>query len=122
LSDAGKLRRTRADAIGAPGLSIGEIAGVTLGWSSRADAAGCPSGYDPFQQVQLHIAWRDAATADKIGGMLSLQMNDAAVRLLGLHEGLPSACLPGGIAPGLEDMLERGIVRRGQVVSIQAWD
>jgi hypothetical protein len=56
--------------------------------------------------------------AYKIGGMLALTMNDAAVRLLGLYDGLLlasfPASLPGGIGPELEGILGRGIVRRGQ--------
>jgi hypothetical protein len=49
--------------------------------------------------------------------MLALTMNDAAVRLLGLYDGLLPASLPAGIGPGLEGILGRGIVRRGQVVT-----
>lgn len=49
--------------------------------------------------------------------MLALTMNDPAVRLLGLHDGLLPASLPAGIGPGLEGILRRGIVRRGQVVT-----
>jgi hypothetical protein len=66
---------------------------------------------------RLNFAWRSAVTADKIGGMLALTMNDAAVRLLGLHDGLFPAWVPEGIGPGLEGILGRGIVRRGQVVT-----
>jgi hypothetical protein len=56
-------------------------------------------------------------TADKIGDKLALTMNDAAVRLLALHDGLLPARVPEGIRPGLEGILGRGIVRRGQVVT-----
>ena len=50
-------------------------------------------------------------------GMLALTMNDAAARLLGLHDGLLPASLPACIGPGLEDILGGGIVQRGEVVT-----
>jgi hypothetical protein len=49
-------------------------------------------------------------------GMLSLHMNDAAVRTLGVLAGLDAATPPGGLAPGLRDQLARGISRRGDVL------
>lgn len=49
--------------------------------------------------------------------MLSLEMNDAAVRLLGVLGGLTAAIPPGGLAPGLRDQLAPGISRRGEVLT-----
>jgi hypothetical protein len=49
--------------------------------------------------------------------MLSLSMNDAAVRAVGVLAGLAAAELPGGLAPGLRDRAARGIVRRGEVLT-----
>jgi hypothetical protein len=68
-------------------------------------------------EARLNLAWRSSVAADKMGGMLTLTMNDAAVRLLGLYDGLLPASLPVDIGPGLEGILGRGIVRRGQVVT-----
>lgn len=52
-----------------------------------------------------------------MGSMLTIQLNDDAVQLLGL---LLDGTLPlipsGGLVPGLEDIIARGIVRRGQVL------
>jgi hypothetical protein len=48
--------------------------------------------------------------------MLSIQLNDDSVRLLSLMEGTLSALPPGGLTAGLEDIIRRGIVRRGQVL------
>lgn len=53
----------------------------------------------------------------KDGGMLSIQMNDAAARLLGAHDGLLPVPPPGGLAIGLEEVLSRGIVRRERVLT-----
>jgi len=49
--------------------------------------------------------------------MLSIQMNDAAARLLGVHDGLLPVPPPGGLAAGLEEVLTRGIVRRERVLT-----
>jgi hypothetical protein len=51
------------------------------------------------------------------GGMLSIQVTDAAARLLGVHGGLLPALPPGGLAAGLEGILKRGIVRRERVLT-----
>jgi hypothetical protein len=51
------------------------------------------------------------------GGMLPIQMNDAAARLLGAHDGLLPAPPPDGLAAGLEEILKRGIVRREHVLT-----
>lgn len=48
--------------------------------------------------------------------MLSIQLNDDAVRLLGLLEGTLPGLPPAGLAAGLEDIIRCGIVRRGQVL------
>jgi len=49
--------------------------------------------------------------------MLALKMNDAAVRALGVLDGLAAVAPPGGLAPGLRDLAARGIVRRGRVLT-----
>lgn len=49
--------------------------------------------------------------------MLSIQMNDAAARLLGVQDGLLPVPPPGGLAAGLEEVLGRGIVRRQRVLT-----
>jgi hypothetical protein len=49
--------------------------------------------------------------------MLSIQMNDAAARLLGVHDGPLPVPPPGGLAIGLEEVLSRGIVRRERVLT-----
>lgn len=49
--------------------------------------------------------------------MLSLQLNDHAVRLLGVLGGLGGMTPPGGLAPGLRDKLDRGIERRGETLT-----
>lgn len=49
--------------------------------------------------------------------MLSIQMNDAAARLLGAHDGLLPVPPPDGLAAGLEEVLKRGIVRRDRVLT-----
>lgn len=49
--------------------------------------------------------------------MLSIQMNDAAMRLVGILEGLAPASLTNGLALELEKVIERGIVRRRPVIS-----
>lgn len=49
--------------------------------------------------------------------MLSIQMNDAAARLLGAHDGLLPAPPPGGLAAGLQELLRCGIVRRERVLT-----
>jgi hypothetical protein len=49
--------------------------------------------------------------------MLSIQMNDAAARLLGAHDGLLPVPPPDGLAAGLEEVLKRGIVRRERVLT-----
>jgi hypothetical protein len=49
--------------------------------------------------------------------MLSIQMNDAAARMLGVHDGLLPVPPPGGLAAGLEEVLTRGIVRRERVLT-----
>jgi hypothetical protein len=46
--------------------------------------------------------------------VLTLKMNDAAVDALGLLTSFEMP--PGGLAAGLEDLLRRGVVRRGQVL------
>ncbi|WP_433419714.1 hypothetical protein ACQP1V_06180 [Microtetraspora malaysiensis] len=49
--------------------------------------------------------------------MLSLKMNDAAVQMLGVLNGLAAIEPPGGLASGLLERAERGIVRRGKVLT-----
>ncbi|MBX6383203.1 MAG: hypothetical protein IRZ07_09560 [Microbispora sp.] len=44
-------------------------------------------------------------------------MNDSVVRLLGVLNGPATLEPPGGLAPGLQERIERGIVRRGQVLA-----
>jgi hypothetical protein len=51
-----------------------------------------------------------------VADVLTLKMNDAAVDALGLLTSFEVARPPGGLAAGLEDVLTRGIVRRGQVL------
>lgn len=50
-------------------------------------------------------------------GMLSLKMNDTAVRVLGVLAGLTAVTPPGGLAPGLRNQLASGIKRRGEVLT-----
>lgn len=52
-----------------------------------------------------------------MGGMLSIQMNDAAARMLGACDGLLSASRPAAVDAGLEDVLARGLARCGQVLT-----
>ncbi|MER5757752.1 hypothetical protein [Streptomyces sp. NPDC002082] len=49
--------------------------------------------------------------------MLSLKMNDAAIRALGVLAGPAAMTPPGGLAPGLRDQLVPGIRRRGEVLT-----
>lgn len=49
--------------------------------------------------------------------MLSLKMNDAAIRALGVLAGLAAVTPPGGLAPGLRDQLASGISHRGDVLT-----
>lgn len=49
--------------------------------------------------------------------MLSLKMNDAAIRALGVLTGLAAVTPPGGFAPGLRDQLASGISHRGDVLT-----
>lgn len=49
--------------------------------------------------------------------MLSLKLNDAAVRAVGVLAGLDAAAPPGGLAPGLRDELSTGISHRGDVLT-----
>ena len=49
--------------------------------------------------------------------MLSLNLNDHTVRLLGVLGGLGELTPPGGLAPALRDQLGRGIKRRGQTLT-----
>ena len=49
--------------------------------------------------------------------MLSVKMNDVAVRAVGVLVGLAAAEPPGGLAPGLRDRAAGGIVRRGEVLT-----
>jgi hypothetical protein len=49
--------------------------------------------------------------------MLSVKMNDVAVRAVGVLAGLAAAEPPGGLAPGLRDRAAGGIVRRGEVLT-----
>jgi hypothetical protein len=49
--------------------------------------------------------------------VLSLKMNDAAVRTLAMLHGLATLEPSGGLAPALRDIAARGIVRRSQVLT-----
>jgi hypothetical protein len=49
-------------------------------------------------------------------GVLTIQTNDAAGRALELLTGLGSPQPTGGLAPGLQDIIGRGILRRGRVL------
>jgi hypothetical protein len=52
-----------------------------------------------------------------MGDVLSLRMNDPAVKLLDAASGLAALEPPGGLAPGLRERLARGIVRKGAVLT-----
>jgi hypothetical protein len=49
--------------------------------------------------------------------VLTLRLNDAAVQALGLINGLQGMAPPGGFAMGLQERIDRGIVRRGSVLT-----
>jgi hypothetical protein len=49
--------------------------------------------------------------------MLSLKMNDAAVKTLGVLTGLGGVEPPGGLAPGLQEWVARGITHHGEVLT-----
>jgi hypothetical protein len=67
--------------------------------SSAAFKGLCITCPVPAGIPQPQFTWRRAATADKMGGMLALTVNDAAVRLLGLHDGLLPGLAPRGYRP-----------------------
>jgi hypothetical protein len=52
-----------------------------------------------------------------MGGVLSIRMNDDAVRLLGVVGRMTDIEPPGGLATGLRELLASGIVRRAQVLT-----
>jgi hypothetical protein len=52
-----------------------------------------------------------------MGGVLSIRMNDDAVRLLGVLGRMADIEPPGGLATGLRELLASGIVRRTQVLT-----
>ena len=49
--------------------------------------------------------------------MLSIRMNDEAVRLLGILDSMTGIEPPGGLTVGLRELLANGIVRRAQVLT-----
>jgi hypothetical protein len=59
----------------------------------------------------------EAAGAAIISGVLSIRMNDDAVRLLGVLGGMAGIEPPGGLAAGLRERLASGIVRRAHVLT-----
>jgi hypothetical protein len=52
-----------------------------------------------------------------MGGVLSIRMNDDAVRLLGVLGGMAGIEPAGGMAAGLRERLSSGIVRRAHVLT-----
>ena len=52
-----------------------------------------------------------------MGGVLSTRMNDEAVRLLGVLDGVGGIEPPGRLTAGLQERLASGIVRRAQVLT-----
>jgi hypothetical protein len=56
-------------------------------------------------------------SAVSIIDVLTLSLNDAAVQALGLLDGLHGAAPLGGLAVGLQERIDRGIVRRGSVLT-----
>jgi len=50
-------------------------------------------------------------------GVLTLKLNDAAVHLLGVTNGMQGTAPPGGLAVGLQRRIDRGIARRGAVLT-----
>src|SRR5258708_39793203 len=73
-------------------------------------AQGRPGGRGRYPGARMRRRRHD-------GGMVSIQMNDAAARLPGAHDGLLPAPPPDGLAAGLEEILKRGIVRREHVLT-----
>jgi hypothetical protein len=69
-----------------------------------------PGNREQYLGTRMHERRQDS-------GMLSIQMNDAAARLLGAHDGLLPVPPPDGLAVGLEEILGRGIVRRERVLT-----
>jgi hypothetical protein len=65
-----------------------------------------------------------AAGAARMGRVLSVTMNDRAIRLLGVLDGFASLDLPGALHDELRDSLAIGIARRGDVVTWadSTWD
>jgi hypothetical protein len=59
----------------------------------------------------------EATGAAIMGGVLSIQMNDDAVRLLGVLDGMAGIEPPGGLTTGLRQRLASGIVRRARVLT-----
>jgi hypothetical protein len=58
-----------------------------------------------------------ATGAAIMGSVLSIRMNDEAVRLLGVLDGMVGIGPPGGLTVGLRERLASGIVRRAQVLT-----
>jgi len=52
-----------------------------------------------------------------IGLVLSLKLNDAAIKALAVLDGLSAIAPADGLAPGLRERVARGIVRRGTVLT-----
>jgi hypothetical protein len=52
-----------------------------------------------------------------MNGVLTLKMNDAAVQTLGVTHGMQGTAPPGGLSVGLQRRIDRGITRRGAVLT-----
>jgi hypothetical protein len=83
---------------------------VIIGHSRLQALAASPT-------VHLIFVGEAQVAAAIMYGMLSLKMNDDAVRALGACAGPAAVTPPGGLAPGLRDRLACGISRRGEVLT-----
>jgi hypothetical protein len=52
-----------------------------------------------------------------MNGVLTLKLNDAAVQSLGVTNGMQGTAPPGGLSVGLQRRIDRGITRRGAVLT-----
>jgi len=52
-----------------------------------------------------------------MNAVLTLKLNDAAAQALGMTDGLQGMAPPGGLAAGLQQRIDRGITRRGPVLT-----
>jgi hypothetical protein len=56
-------------------------------------------------------------SAGIMNGVLTLKLNDAAVQALGVTNGMQGTAPPGGLSVGLQRRIDRGLTRRGAVLT-----